>query len=130
LFAVSISIPSIFDPLPLNVEPEECIMLPNIDRFSVEETIKIKVFLHQTEYYSELRNICKYQIHYTYFGNETFPDVQEMILTMKIFGAIYEENYSENISLVLVSDWFELAIVLALIINYFISFLNRFIFSF
>jgi hypothetical protein len=78
-----------FGPLPLKIDPEERIMLLNIDRFSVEETIKIKVFFHQSGYYSELQKICEHRIHYTYFGNETFPDVQEMILTMKILGAIY-----------------------------------------
>jgi hypothetical protein len=103
LFAVSISIPSIFDPLPLNSGPaEERLTLPNTDRFSMEEIIKIKVFLQQTGY-SELLNICRDQIHFTYFGNEEFPDVQELLLAMKVLGAIYEDNYSESISFVFVS---------------------------
>ncbi|CAG8635014.1 3279_t:CDS:10 [Funneliformis caledonium] len=101
LFAVSMFIPSIFDPLPLKIEPKESIILPN-DSFSVKEIIQTKVFLHHTEYYSELREICRGRIHFTYFGNKEFPEVQELLLVMEILGAIYDENYSENISLVLV----------------------------
>ena len=103
LFAVSISVPSVFDPLPLNFELGERLIFPNDGRFSVGEIIKTKVFLRQTGYYSKLLRICKDQIHFTYFGNEKFPDIQELLLVMKVLGAIYEENYSENISFVFVS---------------------------
>ncbi|GES96101.1 hypothetical protein GLOIN_2v8976 [Rhizophagus clarus] len=104
LFTVSISVPPRFDPLPLNFEPEPLI-LPNYGRFLVEEIVKTKTFLRQTGYYShllQLLRICKDQIHFTYFGNEEFPDIQELLLAMKVLGAIYEENYSENISFVFV----------------------------
>ncbi|RIA84679.1 hypothetical protein C1645_879790 [Glomus cerebriforme] len=102
LFAVSISVPPIFDPLPLNSELGECLVLPKTDGFSVEETIKTKIFLRQTGYYSKLLGICKDRIHFKYFGNEGFSDIQELLLAMRVLGAIYEENYSENISIVFV----------------------------
>ncbi|CAG8595837.1 12198_t:CDS:10 [Rhizophagus irregularis] len=104
LFAVSISVPPRFDPLPLNFEPDPLI-LPNDDRFSVERIVKTKVFLRQTGYYSQLLQLlrtCEETIHFTCFGNEEFPDVQELLLAMKVLGAIYEESYSGNISFVFV----------------------------
>jgi hypothetical protein len=116
LFAVSISVPPSFDPLPLNFEPESLI-LPNNGRFSAEEIVKTKVFLRQTGYYSQLLQllrICKEQIHFTCFGNEEFPDVKELLLVMKVFGAIYEESYCENISFIFVSVYLvSLCILLA-----------------
>jgi hypothetical protein len=68
----------------------------------VEEIIRTKVFLKQTGYYSELLGICKDRIHFTYFGNEELLDVQELLLAMKVLGAICEKDYSENISFVFV----------------------------
>ncbi|CAI2165850.1 14795_t:CDS:10 [Funneliformis geosporum] len=110
LFAVSIFIPSIYDSITLNSitlnnEISKCTILP-YEKFSVKEIIKIKIFLHQTEYYSDLREICRGRIHFTYFGNKEFSEVQELLLAMKILGAIHEENYNENISLVLVHVFF------------------------